>query len=268
MCAATPAFGLYGSYAEGFRSPTPSQVNNGFFNPASGYIARPNPDLRPETSRAFEAGVRLRDAKLGGITLNGQLTGFVARYRNFIDQVQVSGRFIPQDPAVFQFINFGSVETEGIEAKLDAALGSGFGVNIAAAWAQGTSSGTRPGQTAVETALSPISPFNVVAGLSWRGLDDRLFTQAIATHSAAKRQADIAEGCSPACFASPAFTIIDLTAAYSLSDHAQARIGIFNVTNRKHWWWNDVRGLAATSPITDAFTMPGRNVSASLILRY
>lgn len=264
----TPVIGLYGSYAEGFRSPTPSQVNNGFFNPAQGYIALPNADLRPETSRAWEGGLRLRDTNIGGITLNGQLTGFVASYRNFIDQIQVSGAFIPQNPGVFQFINFGNVQTEGIEAKLDATLGAGFGLNLAAAWAQGTASGARPGQIAVETALSPITPFNLVAGLSWRGLDNRLFTQAIVTHSAAKRQADIAEACSPACFAAPAFTILDLTAAYSLGDHAQARIGIFNVTNRKHWWWNDVRGLSGASPIADAFTMPGRNVSASLILRY
>ena len=264
----TPAFGLFGSYAEGFRSPTPSQVNNGFINPVAGYVSLGNPDLRPETSRSWEGGLRLREAKLGGVTLNGQINGFTARYRDFIDQLQVSGAFRPDNPAVFQFINFASVNIEGIEAKLDATLGSGFGVNLAAAWARGTSTGARPGQTAVETPLSPISPFNLVAGLNWRGLDGRLFVQAIATHSAGKQQNEIAEACTPNCFASPGFTILDLTAAFSINDHAQARIGIFNVTNRKYWWWNDVRGLAGNSPIADAFTMPGRNVSASVILRY
>lgn len=264
----TPSFGLFGSYAEGFRSPTPSQVNNGFFNPASGYVSLPNAALRPETSRAWEGGIRLKDTRLGGVTLNGQLNGFTARYRDFIDQVQVSGRFLPQDPAVFQFINFGRVSVEGVEAKLDAALGGGVGLNLAAAWARGTASGARPGQVAVETPLSPISPFNLVAGLNWRTLEDRLFVQAIVTHSAAKRQTDIAEACSPACFASPAFTIIDLTAAFSLTPNAQARVGLFNITDRKYWWWNDVRGLAGNSPIADAFTMPGRNLSASLILKY
>jgi hemoglobin/transferrin/lactoferrin receptor protein len=264
----TPAIGLFASYAEGFRSPTPSQVNNGFFNPASGYIAIPNANLRPETSRAWEGGIRLKQASLGGVVLNGQINGFTARYRDFIDQVQVGGSFLPADPAVFQFINFGSVAIEGIEAKLEAALGGGFGANVALAVARGTASGARPGQTATETPLSPISPFNLVAGLNWRGLDDRLFVQAIVTHSAAKRQADIAEACSPGCFASPAFTILDLTAALSVTRNVQARIGLFNVTNRRYWWWNDVRGLAGTSPIADAFTMPGRNLSASLILRY
>lgn len=264
----TPTVGLFGSYAEGFRSPTPSQVNNGFVNPASGYVAIPNAALRPETSRAWEGGIRLREAKLGGVTLNGQINGFAARYRDFIDQVQVSGRFIPADPAVFQFINFGRVQVEGIEAKLDAEFGNGFGANLAAAFARGTASGARPGQVAVETPLSPISPFNLVAGVNWRGVQDRLFVQAIVTHSASKRQADIAEACSPACFASPAFTIADLTAAFSITPNAQARIGVFNLFNRKYWWWNDVRGLAGNSPIADAFTMPGRNISASVILQY
>ena len=264
----TPEFGVFGSYAEGFRSPTPSQVNNGFFNPASGYVSLPNGDLRPETSRAWEGGIRLKAAKLGGVTLNGQLNGFSARYRDFIDQVQVSGSFRPQDPGVFQFINFGRVAIQGVEAKLDAALGKGVGLNLAAAWAQGTASGARPGQVAVETPLSPISPFNLVAGLNWRTLEDRLLLQAMVTHSAGKRQGDIAEACSPACFASPGFTIIDLTAAFSITPNAQARVGLFNLTDRRYWWWNDVRGLEGNSPIADAFTMPGRNLSASLVFKY
>lgn len=265
---ATSTLGLFASYAEGFRSPTPGQINNGFFNPAQGYTAIPNAALRPETSRAFEGGIRLRQAKLAGLMLNGQINGFTARYRDFIDQVQVSGRFLPADPAVFQFINFGRVAIEGIEAKLNAEFGGGFGANLAAAWARGTTSSARPGQVAVETPLSPISPFNLVAGMNWRGVGDRLLVQAIVTHSAAKRQADIAEACSPGCFASPAFTIVDATAAFSVMPNVQARIGVFNLFNRKYWWWNDVRGLAGTSPIADAFTMPGRNASASLIVRY
>jgi hemoglobin/transferrin/lactoferrin receptor protein len=266
---ATPVLGLSANYAEGFRSPTPSQVNNGFANPFLGYASLPNADLQPETSRAFEAGIRLRDADVGGVRINAALTGFSARYRNFIDQFQVSGSFTPQDPAIFQFINFGRVSIKGIEFRADAELGHGFAFNLAAAWAEGQSSGVLPGGTRVaELPLSPIDPFNLVAGVSWKGLNDRLVAQAIVTHSAGKRQDDIAEACSPACFASPGFTIVDLTAAFTLTPQAVARLGVFNLTNRKYWWWNDVRGLAGASPIADAFTQPGRNVSASLILRY
>ncbi|WP_188946427.1 TonB-dependent receptor domain-containing protein, partial [Polymorphobacter multimanifer] len=266
---ATPVLGLAARYAEGFRSPTPSQVNNGFANPLQGYASIPNPDLRPETSRSFEAGLRLRDAAVAGAVLNANLTAFTARYRNFIDQQVIGGAFTPASPAIFQFINFGRVAVEGIELKADLALGAGFTLNAAAAWAQGTSSGALPNGTIIpEAPLSPIDPFNLVAGLGWRGLDGRLQTQLIVTHSAGKAQADIAEACTPACFGSPAFTIVDITAAFQITPFATARIGLFNLTDRRYWWWNDVRGLAGTSAIADAFTQPGRNFSASLILRY
>ena len=39
----TEQFQLFANYAEGFKAPTPSQVNNGFSNLASGYMSVPNP---------------------------------------------------------------------------------------------------------------------------------------------------------------------------------------------------------------------------------
>ena len=49
---------LFGNYAEGFRAPTPSQVNNFFENLAFGYTSQANPNLGPETNKTIEAGVR------------------------------------------------------------------------------------------------------------------------------------------------------------------------------------------------------------------
>jgi hemoglobin/transferrin/lactoferrin receptor protein len=46
----TPQFGLFANYAVGFRSPTPSQVNNGFTNVIQNYRSLANPSLKPETS--------------------------------------------------------------------------------------------------------------------------------------------------------------------------------------------------------------------------
>ncbi len=44
-------FRLFANYAQGFKAPSPSQVNQFFENPAPGYKGLPNPDLEPETSR-------------------------------------------------------------------------------------------------------------------------------------------------------------------------------------------------------------------------
>ena len=46
------------------------------------------------------------------------------------------------------------------------------------------------------------------------------------------------------------------------------RAGVFNILDEKYAWWSDVRGLASTSTVTDAYTQPGRNVSASLSFRF
>ncbi|MFD2781273.1 hypothetical protein ACFS32_09240 [Novosphingobium pokkalii] len=46
------------------------------------------------------------------------------------------------------------------------------------------------------------------------------------------------------------------------------RAGIFNILDKKYAWWSDVRGLAASSTVTDAYTQPGRNASVSLSYRF
>src|SRR5690606_21933746 len=113
----TPTFGLFASYGVGFKAPSPSQVNNGFSNLASGYTSISNPDLKPETSRSFEIGVRMRDEDFAFGRLDFQITAFQSDYEDFISQQWVSGSFTPADPAVYQFVNFSDVEVKGLEGR-------------------------------------------------------------------------------------------------------------------------------------------------------
>jgi hemoglobin/transferrin/lactoferrin receptor protein len=64
------------------------------------------------------------------------------------------------------------------------------------------------------------------------------------------------------------FTIFDATAFIKIGDALTARLGVFNIFDKKYIEYADVRGLANTSLITDAFTQPGRNASASLSVRF
>jgi hemoglobin/transferrin/lactoferrin receptor protein len=261
---ATDTVGLFASYAEGFRSPTPSQVNNGFTNLAQGYTSIANPDLKPETSTAFEGGLRLRGAELGGIKLTASATGFYGKYRNFIEQRQISGTFgSPVTPAVFQFVNVGRVRLSGVEGRADLAFGSGFGATVSASYTDGEAN-----SGIVTTPLSSVDPFKLVAGVNYRAPDDRFGGQLILTHSSGKRQSDVSETCSPTCFTGAGFTILDATVFVTLARFATARVGIFNLFDTKYAWWSDVRGLAASSTTLDAYTQPGRNVSASLTLKF
>jgi hemoglobin/transferrin/lactoferrin receptor protein len=62
--------------------------------------------------------------------------------------------------------------------------------------------------------------------------------------------------------------VFDIVAWWKPIDSLGLRAGVFNLTNEKYWWWSDVRGLAATSGVTDAYSQPGRNVSVSVSMAF
>ncbi len=58
---ATERLSAYANWAQGYRAPTPGQVNNGFtnlFSPGFAYVSVSNPELRPERSATLELGLR------------------------------------------------------------------------------------------------------------------------------------------------------------------------------------------------------------------
>lgn len=262
---ATDLFQLFGNWGEGFKAPTPSQVNNYFSNVAFGYTSLPNPDLRPETSRSLEIGARLRDIDVGGGRLSAQLVGFRSDYEDFISQRVTSGAGTPTDPAVYQFVNFTDVEISGVEAKANISWDNGVSARFAAAYADGEIRDPVSGARSLDT----IDPVKVVLGLGYDDPAGRFGTQAIVTWSRAKDQADTDNlACAGNCAVGDDFALLDLTAYWNVSDRVTARVGVFNVLDETYSWWSDVRGVAATSAVLDAWTQPGRNVGLSLALRY
>lgn len=253
-------FGVFANIGAGYKAPEPSQVNNGFSNVAQSYTSIPNPDLKPETSQSAEAGIRLRDVALFGAAWDGELVGFVADYEDFISQQQIRGEFFnPANPAVFQYINLTDVSTNGVEAKLHAAWDNGFGIRMAASMADGKVRG------APNTALDSIDPAKLVAGLTYDDPSGVFGGQVIATFVDGKQVQDVS---APTLYRPPGFSIVDVTAYWNITDWAALRVGAFNITDEKYWWWSDVRGAAATSTVLDAFTQPGANYSASITVRY
>lgn len=273
---------LFGNYARGFKAPSPTQVNQFFQNLAQGYTSIPNPDLRPETSETWEGGVRLSDGPV-----SAGVTGFTGQYRNFISQQVVSGAFTPANPAVFQFINLNRVKIEGVEGRIDMRAASGVSGRMAISYAKGTV--TEPDGS--RQPLSTIDPLKLVAGIGYDAPERRFGGQIIATHSAQKelgsttftkivnnRETAQTVCSNQPCYRPGGFTILDATAYVRIGEALTLRAGVFNIFNTKYAWWSDVRGLAGvgTNPaapalppaIADAFTQPGRNVSASITARF
>lgn len=253
---------LFGNYAQGFLAPTPSQVNNFFENLAFGYTSLPNADLGPETSESWELG-----ARYVGDIFSLQVVGFQGGYDDFISQQVVGGSFTPQDPAVFQFVNFTEVEIDGFEVKGSMELDSGFNAQLAIAYANGdiiNADGSR-------TPLDTVDPFSVVAGLGYRDPDGRFGADFILTHTARKDANEVeraADGTD--LFVRPdQSTIFDLTAFYAVTGAIKLRAGIFNVFDENYALWSDVRGLSVDdAAIQGAFTRPGRNASISATFQF
>ena len=250
---------LFANYAQGFRAPEPSQINQFFENLAQGYTSRPNGDLGPERSESIEGGIRFTSE---AVSLSA--TAFSARYKDFISQEVVGGGFTPANPAIFQFINLDRVKVEGAEARLELRDTSGLNGQVALSYAKGD---VIDPQAGTRLPLATVDPLKLVAGIGWRDPRGRFGGQLIATHSARKSEERSTGVCTPSCFRPEAFTILDATAFVNLGP-VTLRAGLFNLTDRKYAWWSDVRGLASTTTIADAFTQPGRNGSVSLTYRF
>lgn len=255
---------LFANYATGFKAPEPGQVNQFFSNIASGYTSIPNPDLDPERSESFEGGVRFSN---DAISLD--VTGFSARYKDFISQEDVGGSGSAADPTIFQFINLDRVRVKGAEARFEGRASSGLYTTLALSYAKGDVIDP----DGVRSPLESIDPLKLVAGIGYRQPQGRFGGQLIMTHSARKEASRTNGGYRP-----DDFTILDATAYLRITEGLTLRGGVFNILDKKYSWWSDARGLANTvliggrtlpiETIADAYTQPGRNASVSLSFRF
>ncbi len=259
---------LFANYAQGFKAPEPSQVNQFFSNLAFGYTSRPNPNLKPETSESWEAGFRV-----GHGLVNLDVTGFISDYDDFISQEVTSGAGTPANPMIYQFINLDRVKVKGVEGRVRARTTDGLSATVAVAYAQGDviePNGAR-------ASLSTVEPLRLVVGLGYRTPDNRLGLDVNATHAAGKEANATTGVCAGApCYRPEGFTVLDATAYFRVTDGLTLRAGVFNIFDKKYTQWNDVRGLAMTAqgagyitPATaDSYTQPGRNGSVSISYRF
>jgi len=251
---------LFGNYAQGFLAPTPGQVNN-FFE-SFGATALPNPDLGPETSESWEIG-----ARYVGDGFSLQAVRFEGDYDDFISQQVIGGSFTPQDPALFQFVNFDGAAINGFEVKADWQSDSGITANFALAYANGdivNPDGSR-------TPLDTVDPLTIVGGLGYRDPGGRFGADLIVTHNARKQADEVERGADRAdLFVRPdASTILDLTAFLEVTSSLKLRAGLFNVFDETYALWSDVRGLRLEdADIFGAFTRPGRNASVSISYQF
>ncbi|MCV2350480.1 TonB-dependent hemoglobin/transferrin/lactoferrin family receptor [Paucibacter sp. Y2R2-4] len=251
---ASAGFQPYAQWALGFRAPTPDQVNNGFANPAQGYRSIGNANLKAEHANSLEMGLRGKLAE----ALRWQLSAYENRYRNFIGQETVSGSGTPADPLVFQYVNLAKARIRGVEARLMWQPLSGLHLSGAIAKASGKTE-----RDGVSKPLDTVQPLRANLAARWELGDWDL--QAAWLHSAAKQASATS---SASNFLTPSYDVIDVGAAYRIQPGLRIAAYVSNLTDQKYWRWSDVRGIAATSPVLDAYTAPGRQLQLSMRADY
>lgn len=240
--------------ATGFRAPPYFDANVGLSNLPMGFTVIPNPELAPEKSRGVEAGLRGRLERL-----DYSLTAFRTDYRDLIVSrapLPCPGdpRCSPAAPLTFQSQNVTRARIEGVEVRAEARLAREWTARLGAAW-------TRGEDLTRGAPLNSIDPAKAVAGLEWNGVlpvvaPAKAGVQLHVTHVAQKKRIDAGAG---SLFATPAFTLADLTGHVELGRSATLYAGVWNLFDRKHWLWSDVRGVVNPGASIDRYTQPGRN---------
>jgi hemoglobin/transferrin/lactoferrin receptor protein len=255
--------------ATGFRTPPYFDVNVGLSVMPQGYTVIANPDLESETSRGVEAGLRGR---------HGALDWSVTAYRTNYDDLIVSRvplpcpgdpRCVPTAPITFQSQNVSRARIQGLEARAELRLARGWSAKLGAAAARGDDLGkAKP--------LNSVDPAKVVLGLAWEGVlpfdvpalfvtPAKAGAQLHVTHAARKSRIDSTAG---TLFATPAYTVADLTGFVELGRNVTLSAGVFNAFDRKHWLWSDVRGAVNPGASIDRYTQPGRSVGVRVKYRF
>jgi outer membrane cobalamin receptor len=105
------------SYGQGYRYPT---ITERYITTKAGMFGVfPNPDLKPETSKSFEIGLK-QGYKIGNCMGYFDIAGFYQQYKNTIEYL--FGVWEPEIALVgFKFLNTGNSRVRGIDMSLAAA---------------------------------------------------------------------------------------------------------------------------------------------------
>lgn len=255
---------LFGQFAEGFKAPPMDAVNTGFTNFAGGYTAIPNPDLVPESSKSVEFGVRYV-----GEVHQFEASIYRNRFDDFIETLAFKG-FNPVTGLLeFQARNLDETTIKGFEFRgfWDLSqLKEGLRLQYAYANSEGEDDTTG-------LPLNSVQPDALTVGLGYDAEQWR--TELLIRANAKKTDIDDSgiqpqDPTEPAInpFQTPSFTVLDWVGHYQFNPHVRINWGVYNLTEKKHWQWNDVLLQAEGSAGLDRLTQPGRNAAVTLKLTF
>ncbi|MHC8306975.1 TonB-dependent receptor [Pseudomonas sp. PB3P13] len=254
----------YGQYAEGFRTPTAKALYGRFENTSGGYHVEPNPDLKPEKSKSYETGLR---GQFEAGTFD--VAVFYNKYRDFINENAITPGYTE---LTFQSNNIKHATIKGLELKGRLNLDNfgaphGLYTQGSVAYLQGRN----------DDNGEPLNSINPLTGVFGLGYDQDTYGGLLSwTLVKRKTRVDSSSFNTPdgtsTQFKTPGYGVLDLAGFYKVTDDLTLNAGLYNLTDKKYWQWDDVRGYdnvgeaSVTQPANlDRLTQPGRNFSVNLV---
>ncbi|MDZ4386982.1 MAG: TonB-dependent hemoglobin/transferrin/lactoferrin family receptor [Moraxellaceae bacterium] len=255
---------LYGQYAAGFRAPQAIDIFGEFSNPAHGYQNIPNYELKAETSHSLELGVRNK-SRFGSLAA----ALFSNRYNDFIEQVAIA----PTGPGqllTFQQQNLDRVDIHGAELKAEVFLDEldlpqGMYARTSVAYARGQDKG-------LKQPLNSVDPLKGIIGLGYKANDEKHGAEFIVTVVEGKRRIDATEASrlrlANGQFKSPGFVTADVQGWWQATPQLTVNAGLYNLNDKQHWSWGDVRGRDSEDAGIGRFSQPGRTAAINVVYQF
>ena len=272
----SPQETFFARYHRGFRNPTNEDLNGSIVNlttPPVYYRTKPNPALKAETSDSYDIGMR---ARRPGSTY--VFSVFYNDYAEFIDTFSPTRDpqlpSSPNDPVVYQSKNVSRARIYGAEATVELPLGHYAKVLDGTTWSN-SYAWSRGDNLEVNKPLNSIEPPKWVSALSYAAKDAWGLRLTATTHARQNRVDSSAilslwDGRPPAPvqFVPAGVTLFDVTGYVNFTKTLRLSAGLYNVTDRQYWYWQDVRELSSTRADLTRFTQPGFNSRVTLTLSF
>ncbi|MER9854382.1 MULTISPECIES: TonB-dependent hemoglobin/transferrin/lactoferrin family receptor [unclassified Mesorhizobium] len=254
---------FYGTYAEGYRSPSLSETLISGRHPAGvTFPFLPNPNLRPETGKTVEFGVNYKqnDILEADDALRIKAAYFNNDVEDYIDGVTLS-RFDPTAgcpsgpgiPICFQYQNFAKAKIDGFE--LEGVYDAGWGyAGLSASITNGHTISYRD----VRADLLTIPSSQVTAQLGLRFLEDKLTVGGEVQYNGKPKGNPIAED----------YTLVNAFASYQATDNLKIDFRADNLFDVKYA--NPLNLTTAGQPPQPVFAAyePGVTLKLAATMRF
>lgn len=254
---------FYGTYAEGYRSPSLTETLISGNHPAGvTFPFLPNPNLRPETGKTTEFGVNYKQNDIfeTGDALRIKAAYFHNDVDDYIDGVTLSPfvpgsgcPFGPGIPICFQYQNFAQAKIDGFE--LEGVYDAGWGY---AGLSASITNGRTISYKGVEADLATIPSSQVTAQLGLRFLEDKLTVGGEVQYNGKPKGNPIAED----------YTLVNAFASYQATDNLKIDFRADNLFDVKYA--NPLNVTTAGQPAQPVFAAyePGITLKLAATMRF